>query len=201
MGGRVARVARTSPALVGVALGVSLLPATPAFAHNSLTGSNPADGARVAAAPAEIELRFLARPDPTTTKITVVGPDSVPAVGGTPRFTGSRVDVPFRAGKAGLYIVGYQVASSDGHPVKGEVRFTLTTGTAAQPPSASATAPAPSPSATAPAPSASVATAATSADGRDEDGGRAWPWMLGAGLVVVALAAAALLLRRRRAGG
>ncbi|MEH0985226.1 copper resistance CopC family protein [Micromonospora sp. CPCC 205556] len=205
-----------------MALGVSLLPATPAFAHNSLTGSNPADGARVAAAPARIELRFLAKPDPGTTKITLVGPDNVPAAGGAPSFTGSRVSVPFRPGKAGLYIVGYQVASSDGHPVRGEVRFTLTTGTpaesasaAAPGPSATAGAPAesaspgapgPSASATAKAPSASVATAATSAvpasDVRQAgDGGRAWPWVLGAVLAAAALAAALLLRRRRPAGG
>ena len=48
MGGRIPRVARAVPVVVGVALGVALLPATPAAAHNSLTGSNPVNGARVA---------------------------------------------------------------------------------------------------------------------------------------------------------
>ncbi|MEH0825316.1 copper resistance CopC family protein [Micromonospora sp. CPCC 205714] len=206
-------MARTSLAVMGVALGVSLLlPATPAAAHNSLTGSDPADGARIAAAPARIELRFLARVDPATTKITVVGPDNVPAAGGAPSFTGSRVAVPFKPGRAGLYIVGYQLSSSDGHPIKGEVRFTLTTGTPAE--SASASPPsAPAGSALPPSSSPSVSTGSASpspgaattagpavpaADAGD-DGAPVWPWLLVAGLVVAGLAAA--VLRRRASRG
>ncbi|SCE99652.1 hypothetical protein GA0074696_2115 [Micromonospora purpureochromogenes] len=200
MGGRVARTARTSLAVTGVALGVSLLlPATPAAAHNSLTGSDPADGARVAAAPARIELRFLSRVDPATTKITVVGPDNVPAAGAAPRFAGSRVAVPFKPGKAGLYIVGYQLSSSDGHPVKGEVRFTLTTGTPADPasPSPSPSSAPPSPSVGTALPSTGAATAgpAVPAARSDDDGTPVWPWLVVAGLVVAGLGAA--LLRRR----
>ncbi|MGB2567987.1 copper resistance CopC family protein [Micromonospora citrea] len=175
-----------------MALGVSLLlPAAPALAHNSLTGSNPADGARVASAPARIELRFLSKPDPATTKITVVGPGSVPAAGGAPSFTGSRVSVPFAAGPAGEYTVGYQLASSDGHPVKGTVRFTLTTGVSSTP-SAGGT-----PTASAPPTTAAPVTTAvpTTASETDDDGAPVWPWLLGAGVLVAA--GAALLLRRR----
>ncbi|MBQ0893957.1 copper resistance protein CopC [Micromonospora sp. U56] len=198
MGGRVARTARTSLAVTGVALGVSLLlPATPAAAHNSMTGSDPADGARVAAAPARIELRFLTRVDPATTKITVVGPDNVPAAGAAPRFAGSRVAVPFRPGKAGLYIVGYQLSSSDGHPVKGEVRFTLTTGTPADPslsPSPSSAPPSPSVGTALPG-AATTAGPAVPAARSDDDGTPVWPWLVVAGLVVAGLGA--VLLRRR----
>ncbi|SCL68413.1 hypothetical protein GA0070606_4782 [Micromonospora citrea] len=206
MGGRVPRVARTWPVVVGVALGVSLLPAAPAAAHNSLTGSDPRNGARVAQAPTRIELRFLAKPDPGTTKITVTGPDDVVALGGAPTFSGSRVSVPFKPGPAGLYVVGYRLASSDGHPVSGEVRFTLTTGTPADP-SASAGAPAAavpsgSPSTAAPAaPSASPSgSAASAADERTASGGRGWLWALG-GAVLLAALAAGLLLRRRAGRG
>lgn len=206
MGGRVARVARTWPAVFGVALGVSLLPAAPAAAHNSLTGSDPRDGARVATAPARIELRFLAKPDPATTKITVTGPDNVAALGGAPTFTGNRVRLPFKPGKAGLYIVGYRVASSDGHPVSGEVRFTLTTGTPADP-SASATAPGTavppaSPSGGPAATSSADASrsAVPAAEERADSGGRGWLWALG-GAVLLAALVAGLLLRRRSARG
>ncbi|MGC1214267.1 MAG: copper resistance CopC family protein, partial [Micromonospora sp.] len=142
MGGRVARATRTWIAVLGVALGVSVaLPATPAAAHNSLTGSDPRDGARLAAAPKRIELRFLATPAPDTTRITVTGPEDVPATSGAPTFSGNRVSVPFIPGAAGRYVVGYRVASIDGHAVTGEIRFTLTAGTSARPPSASAPAP------------------------------------------------------------
>ncbi|MEV5209600.1 copper resistance CopC family protein [Micromonospora sp. NPDC053740] len=201
------------PVLFGVAFGVSFLaPATPAAAHNQLTGSNPRDGARVASAPARVELRFLAKPSPTTTKITITGPDNVVA-GGTPAFDGSRVRVPFKPAAAGLYIVGYQLASSDGHPVKGEVRFTLTAGTAADPsasPSAAAsTNPAGSPSAAASAegapsagpasatPGSSTASTVPAASERSDSGSRWWLWALG-GLVLLAALAAGLVFRRRR---
>lgn len=203
MGGTFPRVARTWVVVLGVSLGVSLaLPAAPASAHNSLTGSNPENGARVAAAPARIELRFLAKPDPGTTKITLTGPDNVAALGGEPTFSGSRVSVPFAPGAAGLYVVGYQVASGDGHPIKGEVRFTLTTGTPAQPPSSSpATDPTASATPTAVPSSPAAATSPPAADPAaaersDDDGGAGWLWALG-GLVVLAALAAGLLLRRR----
>ncbi|MEU5781944.1 copper resistance CopC family protein [Micromonospora lupini] len=216
-------MARVVPVVLGVAFGVSLLaPATPAAAHNSLTGSNPRDGARVATAPARVELRFLAKPAPATTKITITGPDNVVA-GGRPTFDGTRVRVPFTPGAAGLYIVGYQLASSDGHPIKGEVRFTLTTGTAADPsatpsaggagpsvsPSAavtgSAAAPAGSPSSAVDASSvgpssaptgSSTAAAVPTASERSDSGGRWWLWALG-GLVLLAALGAGLVLRRR----
>ncbi|MFE9191197.1 copper resistance protein CopC [Micromonospora sp. NPDC007208] len=210
MGGRVTRTARVVPVVLGVAFGVSfLVPATPAAAHNELTGSNPRDGARVAAAPARVELRFLAKPSPTTTKITITGPDNVVA-GGTPAFDGSRVRVPFKPAAAGLYIVGYQLASSDGHPVKGEVRFTLTTGTAADPsasPSAAAsTSPTGSPTAVGvpsagPAsatPGSSTASPVPAASEQSDSGGRWWLWALGA-LVLLAALGASLVFRRRRA--
>ncbi|MET8525703.1 copper resistance CopC family protein [Micromonospora sp. NPDC005172] len=201
-------MARVVPVVLGVAFGVSLLvPATPAAAHNSLTGSNPRDGARVATAPARIELRFLAKPSPTTTKITITGPDNVVA-GGRPTFDGTRVRVPFEPGAAGLYIVGYQLPSSDGHPIKGEVRFTLTTGTAADPtasPSAVGTGssgpPAGSPTAS-PAgplsPSAGTLSAVPVAGEQSDTNGNWWLWTLGALVLLAALTGALLLLRRRR---
>ncbi|MFG2051143.1 copper resistance protein CopC [Micromonospora sp. NPDC048935] len=198
------------PVVLGVAFGVSfLMPTNPAAAHNSLTGSDPRDGARVAKAPARIELRFLAKPAPATTKITITGPDNVVA-GGPPVFDGSRVRVPFTPTAAGLYVVGYQLASNDGHPVKGEVRFTLTTGTAADPsasPSAAAgTSPAGSPSAVGtpsagPAsatPGGSTASTVPAASEQSESGGRPWIWPLGGVLLLLAALATALMFRRRR---
>ncbi|MET8371604.1 copper resistance CopC family protein [Micromonospora sp. DT68] len=212
MGGRVTRVARIVPVVLGVAFGVSLLAPAPAAAHNSLTGSDPRDGARVATAPARIELRFLARPAPATTKITITGPDNVVA-GGQPVFDGSKVRVPFTPGAAGLYTVGYQVASNDGHPVKGEVRFTLTTGTAAQPPSpaASPDASAAGPTVASAVPSASPTAVATEGaaaasstpvpaaqESNNPDGRSWWLWTIAA-VVVLGSLVAGLLWRRRAA--
>ncbi|MGW4153941.1 copper resistance CopC family protein [Micromonospora chersina] len=182
-----------------------LLPAAPAAAHNSLTGSDPKNGARVATAPKRIELRFLASPAPATTKITVTGPDNVPATGGAPTFAGNRVSVPFTPGAAGLYIVAYRIGSADGHPVSGEVRFTLTTGTAAAPPSTTAAPTTAAPTTAAPgtptaSPTTSAASPAPAADEADDDGGTGWLWAIGAAVVLVALGGG-LLLRRRSARG
>ncbi|MEU0550053.1 copper resistance protein CopC [Micromonospora sp. NPDC005979] len=167
-------MARLVPVVLGVAFGVSLLaPATPAVAHNSLTGSDPRDGARVATVPTRIELRFLAKPPPATTKITITGPDNVVA-GGRPTFDGTRVRVPFTPAAAGLYIVAYQLPSTDGHPIKGEVRFTLTTGTAADP-SASPAVPGSSGSPAAPGPSGSPAAPGPSGSPSAADSGPSAP--------------------------
>ncbi|EWM68278.1 MULTISPECIES: copper resistance CopC family protein [unclassified Micromonospora] len=194
MGGRVARTARTWLVVLGVVAAFALLPAAPAAAHNSLTGSDPRDGARLAAAPERIELRFLATPKEATTEVTVTGPDNVAAAGGAPTFSGKRVTVPFRPGAAGLYIVTYRLASDDGHPIKGEIRFTLTTGTPAEAPSASAP-----PTSAAPAAPTSAAPSPTPAPAEaDDDGGTGWLWAAGA-VVVLAALGGGLLLRRRAA--
>ncbi|MGN9775432.1 copper resistance CopC family protein [Micromonospora sp. H33] len=182
-----------------MALGVSLLvPPAPAAAHNQLTGSDPRDGARIATAPARIELRFLAKPDPATTKVTVTGPDNVAAAGGAPTFSGTRVSVPFQAGRAGLYIVGYQLQSSDGHPVSGEVRFTLTSGTPADPSaSVSGTPSAPASAApAAPTPTGSAGAAEPTA-ARDSDRSP-WLWAGLGALALLAAGAATLAFRRRQ---
>ncbi|GHJ52305.1 hypothetical protein Nm8I071_16120 [Nonomuraea sp. TT08I-71] len=198
MGGMVARVAR-GLLVFGLAAGVPvLLPAAPAAAHNSLTGSDPKNGARVATAPKRIELRFLASPAPATTKITVTGPDNVPAAGGAATFAGNRVSVPFTPGAAGLYIVAYRIGSADGHPVSGEVRFTLTTGTAAAPPSTSAAPTSAAPSTPAASPATSAASPTPAADEADDDGGTGWLWALAVAVALVALGGG-LLLRRRSA--
>jgi methionine-rich copper-binding protein CopC len=108
MGGRGTRAAAPLVATIAGALG-ALLPAAPASAHNSLTGSDPRDGARLAVAPTQVQLTFLSPLDPHTATITVTGPDNVSAEAGSSTFNGAKVAVPFRPGAAGLYHIGYQV--------------------------------------------------------------------------------------------
>lgn len=182
-----------------------LLPAAPAAAHNSLGGSDPADGARIDKAPAQIRLSFLSRLDPKKTVITVKGPDGIPAAGGAPRFDGSKVTVPFAPGPAGRYTVTYQVPSGDGHPVKGDIEFTLTTSAEpAEPPAASAE-PTSTPSAaaaTSPAGTPTSPAAAVPLDRAGSDDGPArWPWIVAPVLVLAALVGGVLVLRARRRTG
>lgn len=195
MRGRVLRLVAGWLVTIGVALGVSLWSAGPAAAHNSLTGSDPADGARLAQAPTRIELRFLARLDPNTTKITVTGPDNAPASRGTPTVDGSRVSVDFVPGPAGQYTVEYQVQSADGHPVRGDIEFTLTVGVASPSPTEPAT---PTAEPTEPTPTAPSASAAPDPEPAAEESASGWFWGVGALALLAAAVAGLLALRRRR---
>jgi copper resistance protein C len=200
MGGRIARVSRAWAVLFGVALGVSLLmPMSPAAAHNQLTGSSPRDGARVAEPPEHVELRFLARVDEDTTKITITGPDNVDALGGQPRFSGNRVSLPFTPGAAGLYVVSYRLVAADGHPITGEMRFTLTTGTPADPTPEPTVADPSTPAPTETAADPTTPTAVTPVPRADQSSGNGWWWAALAALPLLAILAAARLIRRRAA--
>jgi copper resistance protein C len=186
-----ARVLRavTVTLLAGLAL---LLGAGPALAHSRLQSSNPSNGASLDTAPQQVSLTFNEEMTPGFSTITVVGPDGthyetgdVAADGGTV----SRSVLPL--GPAGQYKIGYRVVSADGHPVSGEVSFTLTT--AGQ----GAAAPAPATSAPTAAPVAAPAPAPAAAAPADGDGGSpVWPWIVGAVVLVGGGVVAALRLGR-----
>ena len=197
-------IRRTGAVLAATVVGglCALLGASPAAAHNSLTGSDPKDGARLEAPPAQVRLTFLAKLDPKTTKVTVTGPGKVSAAAGAPRFDGKVVEVDFTAGAAGAYTAAYEVASDDGHPIKGDITFTLTVGAPepAPAPATSAPEPAPKPSGTT-APPAAVSAVAIDPASDADDGPPVWPWVALGVAVLVALGGGALALRSRRRGG
>ncbi|MEV4625456.1 copper resistance CopC family protein [Micromonospora sp. NPDC049523] len=197
MGGKSIRAAGLLlAAIAGVASVV--LTATPAAAHNSLTSSDPKDGASLGKAPAQVTLTFLARLDPRATKITLTGPDNVSAASAAPTFSGSKATVGFRPGPAGLYTVGYELPSSDGHPIKGKIKFTLTVGTA---PTAAPTPSATPAAAPTPTPTTTAGPALTPLAGTGQDKNTTsswWPWAIGAAVLLAAAAISALLLLRRR---
>jgi methionine-rich copper-binding protein CopC len=184
-----ARVLRTIAVtvLAGLAL---LLGASPALAHTRLQSSDPSDGASLDAAPERVSLTFNEEMTPGFSTITVVGPDGahyetgdVAAEGGTV----SRSVLPL--GPAGQYKIGYRVVSADGHPVAGEVAFTLST------PGPASTAPAPAPSAPS-APAAQAAPAPAAAPAESNGGTPVWPWIVGAVVLVGGGVVAALRLGR-----
>jgi methionine-rich copper-binding protein CopC len=185
-------------ALLAVVVGVlsAFFWTVPAQAHNSFTGSNPKNGARIAEAPETVTLSFLAKLDPSSTKVTVTGPDGASAAAGEPGVKGNKATIGVRDAGGGAYTVAFQVSSVDGHPVKGKISFTVTA-----PPK-----PSPTPSAT-PVPSQTVETVVTTSPAAvtpvpvsdESDGGTPWlPWALG-GVVLIGAAAAGTWLVRRRA--
>jgi methionine-rich copper-binding protein CopC len=161
---------------LGVALGVVCLAllgfATPASAHNSLIGSTPANGASLAAGPDQIELRFdqPVQSGQGFNTVAVIGPNNDHWEGSAPRVDSNVVTAPVRPlGPAGAYKIGWQILSADGHPVSGELTFTLT--------QAGNGIPAP----------AGQQAAPGNPSSKDDGGGvPAWVWIAGAGVLLVA---------------
>lgn len=111
-----------------VAVSVLLGPAAPALAHNSLASSDPAEGASFDTAPDKATLEFDQEVQSgDVNQVVVTGPDGK-SVWSRDKVTVDRnvVSVPLAPlGPAGEYSIGYRVLSADGHPVSGEINFTL----------------------------------------------------------------------------
>ncbi|GII76342.1 hypothetical protein Sru01_13240 [Sphaerisporangium rufum] len=190
--------------------------AGPARAHNVLTGSDPADGARLASPPAEVTLTFDQPVRAEFTQLALTGPDGV-ARPLRVRVTGAKVRAALPGAlPAGGYAVGYRIVSNDGHPVTGRIGFSAAAPAAGASPSpAGTTAAVPSPAASAvPSPGASAGApasgpATTAGPARDtlvaqvppQGGGGGWVW----GLLVASLLLSGLgvraVVRHDRAGG
>lgn len=133
-------IARTIAATM-LALALGLGGAAGAAAHTALTGSDPADGAALATAPTTVTLTFSEAINPAFANIAVSAADGRNRVSGPAKVDGPRLSAPVDSDlPGGDYTVGYRVVSADGHPVTGEVRFSVaaapgaTTTAAAAPP-------------------------------------------------------------------
>lgn len=116
--------------LLGSLFAAALLAAAPASAHATVAGSDPADGARLDRAPASVTVRFdeavslgplayLNVVDATGTRV-----DSGPVT--HPGGNGAAIAVDLRPGLGdGTYTASFRVASDDGHPAAGVVRFVV----------------------------------------------------------------------------
>jgi hypothetical protein len=168
--------------------------ATPALAHNVLVGSTPAAGASVATGPSEVRLNFDAPVQYGANYLTVIGPDGNHwEKTDNATVTGNSVSTAVAPlGPVGVYQVGYRIISADGHPVSGEVSFTLTAaGTGTPPPQSSTEGGGGGKAAPTGVSSAASVTTATG-------GVPVWVWVLGA---VILLAVGLFFgLRTPRAG-
>ncbi|MGN6773401.1 MAG: copper resistance CopC/CopD family protein [Rhizobiaceae bacterium] len=95
-----------------------------ALAHAALVASDPADGAVLAKAPAELSLTFDEPVSPLILKL--VEPDGSMVSLGKPRLDGNRVVLAAPASLGtGSYVLSWRVISEDGHPVGGAVVFSI----------------------------------------------------------------------------
>ena len=183
---------------------VVLLGTAPASAHTQLTGSDPADGARIGQLPVTVVVTYsedIAEQFVTTAVITPDGttvPTSATVDGPEVSVDLSAPDVLARAEQGGWQVVA-RVVSVDGHPVEGVTTFELT---------------GPAPGATAAAGAAEAADGTTdvtidgttdaTTDGSTDpavaltDGLPRWAVVLGTVALVVAAGAALLVQLRRR---
>ncbi|PJJ58063.1 hypothetical protein CLV56_2308 [Mumia flava] len=177
-----------------------------ASAHASLVSSSPSDGEVLDEPPRSLSLTFTDDLMDTAPALVLLDGEGSVVAKPEPTVEG---DTLLAAGPSDLlpgdYTIGYRVVSADGHPVDGEIDFTIE-----GEPAAATTAPesaTPSSDATAGA----SPDAATGADvGGDEADGDAidgtsddssvGPWAFGAAVAatVAVLAAAAIWLTRRR---
>jgi len=113
--------------LIAALTAVLAAPAQPAYAHAQLTGTTPANGARLDTAPAEIVLEFSERVNLVRDGVRLLDAagavrDTGPAV--VDPTTGRRVRMSVPAGLGtGTYTVSWRVVSADSHPIHGAFAF------------------------------------------------------------------------------
>lgn len=198
---RPAGAARWLLALLGVAVAMLLVPVSAASAHDSLTGTSPENGQKLAEVPAEVEMQFSNNPLGLGAKVIVEDQDGQDWAEGDVKIIDNTARQQISAdAPAGTYTVLWRVVSSDSHPIEGSFEFTAAAGgPGGQGPSGTAL--------TSAAPGASTSTDPASADsaaGNQAESGGFWSssgaW-LAAGvvvLVILALVIRTLLVRRRR---
>lgn len=96
----------------------------PAFAHAQLLGSSPENGSSQQTAD-ELVLTFNENVSPDFVTFYAQG-DSEGVLDGEATVDGPVVTQPLAPTRNGDYAIGYRVVSADGHPVSGEITFTLT---------------------------------------------------------------------------
>lgn len=189
-------------AAVLLALAAVLLTAGRADAHNSLLGTDPADGSTVDAPPASITLTFDQPAQSLGTEIVVLGPDGSAVSTGDAALVDNTVTQALSTGlPAGAYTVEWRVTSADGHPLSGTLAFTVASGAEAAVPAAPETIePTAEPTAEPRAEATASATLAPQQElAEDEDAGMAAGVV--AAIVVAVLAAGAVavfVVRERR---
>ncbi|WFE53133.1 copper resistance CopC family protein [Micromonospora sp. WMMD1155] len=103
-----------------------LIPASPAWAHNTLRSAAPVQESTLASAPTEIVLEFVERLDPTFTTIVLTDAAKRKIPTGDPVVGGAKGSVQLTGALPnGTYTVAYRVVSTDGHPVQGSYPFTV----------------------------------------------------------------------------
>lgn len=109
-----------------------LVAATMAYAHGTLRRSDPAKGQHLSVAPRDIRLTFTEAVELPFARVALVGPNGQVELGALSLADSAMVLIaPVTGGLvAGSYMVQWQIAGADGHPVRGEFGFFIAPGAA-----------------------------------------------------------------------
>src|SRR5712691_11617388 len=108
------------------ALGViALTVPVAASAHSFLIRSDPANGARLAAAPKTMTLYFSEPFVSGSEQVTLRHFNGAAVVLGKPQSRGAEISQPLPRGLRGVFVVSWRVLSDDGHISLGEFAFAV----------------------------------------------------------------------------
>jgi hypothetical protein len=174
--------------------GALALVAVPAQAHDALLRSEPADGAALTDAPAQVVLTFASPQAEIGAEVVVTGPDGAAWSDGAAVVTGVAVTQALRRGlPSGDYLVQWRSVAADGHPVDGTLSFALDL------PIEPTTAPVePAGVVATPTETPSQTLAEAAEDVADGAPSRRVPWLAAGALLAVVTGFALVLLSRRR---
>ncbi|EGD42779.1 copper resistance protein CopC [Nocardioides sp. NPDC057772] len=174
-----------------------VLQVSPASAHSELSSSNPADGARLAAVPADLVLTFNQNISPQYANVVLTPANGSPVelrakVDG-PRVSAARPTVAAQAAST-RWTLAYRVVSADGHPIAGKIGFTV------RAPAATATPEITPPSETSPgmSPSSFAEPQSPTSGPSDESSSGGVGMMVAIAVVAAAILGIPVLLLRRR---
>jgi copper transport protein len=114
--------------LLLAATAITVISPEPLSAHLRLVGSSPAAGSELARAPEAVRLRFSLPVQIPLSEIVLIGPAGPVPLPPVTLATGSTdvLTAPLPTNlAAGAYLVQWRVAGADGHPISGELRFTI----------------------------------------------------------------------------
>ena len=116
-------------ALLGAWAVLAISGATPALAHATVVGSDPAESSRLQAAPSKVTMIFSEDVTLGAGYLKVVDSKSNIVSEGTAKIDGRNVTVPLKSGLGdGSYIVSYRITSADSHPIGGAYAFVVGNG-------------------------------------------------------------------------
>ena len=113
-------------ALLGAWAVLAISGATPALAHATVVGSDPAESSRLQSAPSKVTMTFSEDVSLGAGYLKVVDSKSNIVSNGDAKVQGRNVTVPLKSGLGdGSYIVSYRITSADSHPIGGAYAFVV----------------------------------------------------------------------------